>query len=179
MKNTLIVIGIAILVAGIGLGIFLPSPTPTPEITPGAMPGNNLVGPCIIVGGVESCYVSVPGLNSASTTLAVIKQPHFGNATTTLSHVLFQITTGTSTASTIVFATSTSPYSTSSVPFTAAVTVASGAKADLVWTPAVSWSGNGTIIGPNDYILMKTEGVGLSGYTYVGKVKMVFNGYQN
>ena len=116
-------------------------------------------------------------MNLASTTLCVFTPADHGSATSSISKLFAQITTGTSTAATLVFATSTSPYSTSSVPFSAATTVASGAKADLVWLPAVGWNGNATIIAPADYVLLKTEGVGLGGYTYVGTCTAKFDGF--
>ena len=122
-------------------------------------------------------YMNVPQtMMLATTTLCAFENP-FDTASSTLIDFTYQITVGTSTAATMVLATSTSVYSTSSAPFVAARTVASGAQDSSVFLPAAGYNGNGSIIGPNEYVLLKTEGVGLGGYTYTGNCKATFRGF--
>ena len=147
----------------------------------GAMPGNELQGPEFKVNGYNSVFYSA-GMNIATTTLCVITPRDRGNATSSTDKFTIQISVGTTTAATLVIATSTSAYSTSSAPFVTAVTVASGARIDFSWTPAVGTNSVSLapagIFGPNEYILVKTEGAGLGGYTYTGKCNAKFTQFK-
>lgn len=101
---------------------------------------------------------------SSTRVLCVITPKERGNGTSTIDRLLLSIPTSTSTISTIVAATSTNAGSTTTLSsnFMKAMTVAANAKAMLSWSPAP----NTNVVGPKDYILVMTEGAGLSGYTY-------------
>ena len=143
------------------------------DLSFGAVPGSSFPGPCISVGGLEECSYS--GLfKKATTTLFSIKSP---NATTSLIFVSMQNTVGTGTAATWVVATSTSAFATTTgTSINSSFAVAASATESFTWTP-LGGSVDDNIIPPNTYILGKTEGVGLGGYTYGAasswKVKLI------
>ena len=126
------------------------------------------------VGGIDWQYSAPGAMQTATTTLCSIPNPF--STTSTIEAFDYQITTGTSTASTIVGSISTSAYVTSTATnFLAAQTVGSGAQDSLSITPTV----DAGIVGPNQYVLLKTEGAGLGGYTYTGKCQAVFRKMPN
>jgi len=128
------------------------------------------------VNGINEWYSSQT-MKTATTTLCSIVNPK-GTATTTLVSFSIDIITGTSTASTVVMATSTSQYATTTTGnLITAQTVAASSPLQTMYRPAVGINGQGTIIGPSEYLLVKTEGAGLSGYTYVGTCKAVFRDF--
>jgi hypothetical protein len=99
---------------------------------------------------------------AATTTPCVIAN---STATTSLTHFALNITTGTSSAGTIVIGTSTSPYATSTTPF-ATITVAAGAQIVYTWNGGV----NNDLVYPKTYIVagMTTASAVNYGYTYIG-----------
>ena len=69
-------------------------------------------------------------------------------------------------------ATSTSAFVTTTASagnLITAQTVAANAKDDTKWTPAVGTDYLGSSILSTEYVLLKTEGAGLGGYTYGGR----------
>ena len=106
-------------------------------------------------------------MKTATTTLCSIKNP-FGNATSTLVYVDYQITTGTTTASTIVANPSTLQYASTTVTNIGSVnTVASGATDSWSWNQNTASMDIGEI-SPDEFLLVQTEPIGLSGFTYTG-----------
>ena len=107
-------------------------------------------------------------LTAATTTPCVVVAPT--SATTSIQHFSLNITTGTSSAGTIVIGTSTSPYSTSTSPF---ATVVVAANSQIVYT----WNGgvNNDQVYPGTYIVAgMTNGSAVSyGYTYGGTCSTV------
>ena len=148
------IIGVSIFTFG-----YLARPTVAPQPQLGAVSGPDLSSPYFSVNGVVT-YQSRVTMRAATTTLCAIKSP---SATSTLAVVGWQIGAGTTTAATIDLATSTTAYSTTT-NLVAASSVASGANG------AVSWASSGTngVLAPNIYVVVKTAGAGLSGYTYGG-----------
>jgi hypothetical protein len=123
------------------------------------------------VGGVEFAAVKQT-MRKATSTLCSIKNP-FGGATSTLQSLDYQITTGTSTAATIVASVSTLAYATSTTSnIVAAQSVASGAQDSMSDTFGASVSQ--ADISPNNYVLMKVETYAAGGWTYTGKCQAVF-----
>lgn len=105
---------------------------------------------------------------SATTTPCSIQNPF--SATTTLVGYVAQITVGTSTAASIDVGTSTTAFATTT-NLVAARSVASGALDTITWFPAGAQS---AILGPSEYVNVKTAGVGLSGYTWTGTCSALF-----
>ena len=100
---------------------------------------------------------------AATTTPCSLRAPA---ATTTLIFAGWQITTGTSTAATIDLGTSTTAFSTTTNKV-AAKSIAANAQGYAVWTPAGGGVDDNKM-APNEYVVVKTAGAGLSGYTYQG-----------
>jgi hypothetical protein len=135
----------------------------------GALTSPDIGGNWLRVGGVKHYFLS-SGMNAASTTLCSFPNPN--SATSSLISFTYQITTGTSTAATLIMATSTSAYATTTASagnLITAQTVASGATDSAKWTPAVGTNYLGSKILGTEYVLLKTEGAGLGGYTYTGR----------
>lgn len=123
------------------------------------------------LGGVDYAYVQ-KSMTAATTTICAIPNP-FGTATSSLVSFLGQITTGTTTAANITLATSTLQFATStSDELVADRSVASGAQDTLSWLPSVG--SNTNMIAPSDFVLYRTAGAGLSGYTYTGTCSATF-----
>lgn len=154
------VIGVSIFAAG-----YLARPTVAPQPQLGAVAGPDISSPYTSVNGLATYQARIP-MRAATTTLCAIKSP---SATSTLVHAGWQIGTGTSTAATIDLATSTTAFATTT-NLVAETSVASGANG------AVSWASSGTngVLAPNTYVIVKTAGVGLSGYTYGGTCSAQF-----
>lgn len=114
-------------------------------------------------------WAYVPKMNVATTTLCAIKSPA---ATTTLISAGFQINTGTSTAATIDIGTSTIAYSTTT-NLVSAFSVGSGALGSAGWT-SVGGSVQDNVMAPNTWVVVKTAGAGLGGYTYSGRCTVRF-----
>ena len=107
--------------------------------------------------------------NSATTTPCSMRAPA---ATTTLAFAGWQITTGTSTAATIDLGTSTTAYSTTT-NLVAAKSIAASAQGYAYWRPAGGSTDNAKM-SPSEWVVVKTAGAGLSGYTYKGTCTAVF-----
>lgn len=124
------------------------------------------------VGGVVQNKAVFPSMQAATSTLCWFDPSNAGlTGTTTLERVSFQIDTGTSTAATIVIATSTSRYATSTTDVLGTNTVASGNKGTFSYNAS---GANTNLIGPGDFLLVKTVGVGLGGYTFGGHCQATF-----
>ena len=164
-----IIIGVVIVVVLILAFVYL-YPTKTQVIT------NNLgalAGP-----DISSTYMSFNGnryeyrkmaMASATTTICAMRAPA---ATSTLEVASFQITTGTSTAATIDLATSTTAFATTTNLITAK-SISSGAQGYAYWHP-VGGSINDATLAPSEWVVVKTAGAGLGGYTYGGNCQAVF-----
>lgn len=134
----------------------------------GAVSSNYILGPDMSVGGVLSYYADVP-MKPATTTPCSIQAPA---ATSTLMFASWQITVGTSTAATIDLGTSTTAFATTTNKV-AAKSIAANAKGYAVWTPAGAGLDD-NIMAPNTWVVIKTAGAGLGGYTYTGQCQAVF-----
>jgi hypothetical protein len=132
--------------------------------------------------GVVSPYSQVPEINlggmrlvgvkkdftPATTTPCSIQAP---SATSTLLFAGFQITGSTSTAATIDLATSTTRYATST-NLVAAKSIAANAQGYASWS---SYGGNDDkTMKANEWVVVKTAGVGVGGYTYTGQCSALF-----
>ena len=164
-----IIIGVVIVVVLILAFVYL-YPTKTQVIT------NNLgalAGP-----DISSTYMSFNGnryeyrkmaMASATTTICAMRAPA---ATSTLVSTSFQVTTGTSTAATIDVGTSTNAFATTTNLITAK-SISSGAQGYAFWSPSGAGINDNTM-GPNEWVVVKTAGAGLGGYTYGGNCQAVF-----
>lgn len=145
----------------------------------GAVSGPDRYFPIFSDNGVQYAPLNVP-MQVATTTLCSIKNPF--NATSTLDFFRYNITIGTGTAATLVMATSTLYSATSTNSngnLVTARTVAANAQDNLVWRPTVGTIGaygvaGGGEIKNGEYVLLMTEGAGLSGYTYTGTCQAKF-----
>jgi hypothetical protein len=125
------------------------------------------------IGGITKYYI-IGAMKTATTTLCSFVNP-FGAATSTLESFDYEITTGTSTAATLVVNASTGAYASSTATnIVSAQTVASGATDSMSWMSAAT--ADLGEVSPNEYILLQTEGAGLSGYTFTGRCQAVFRG---
>lgn len=103
----------------------------------------------------------------ASTTVCSITAPA---ATSSLEHLAFNITTGTSTAALITFATSTSPSaSTSPLAGASALPYVSNSEATLTWDPGV----NNDLITPGTFLNV-TATAPAGGITFGGNCNALF-----
>lgn len=115
-------------------------------------------------------WASKSAMRTATTTLCAIQSP---SATSTLEFAFFSITTGTSTSATIDIATGTTAFATTT-NLVSAVSIGSGATGQQWWSP-VGGSVNDNTMAPNTWVLVKTAGAGLGGYTYTGSCGAGFN----
>ena len=160
----------SIIVVAIGFLVVHPTNTTLVNNSAPLVKGTSpeISSPYFIVNGVTEWYGS-ENMAPATTTLCALISP---NATSTLQYTSFQITTGTSTAATIDIGTSTTPYATTT-NLVAATSIASGAQGLAFWMPTQGTSQN-SIMSPNTYVVVKTAGAGLAGYTYGGKCQAEF-----
>lgn len=135
----------------------------------GAVSGPDLYSPYWNVNGVREWYVKQP-MRSATTTLCSMRAPV--SATSTLKFASWQITVGTSTSATIDIGTSTAGFATTT-NLVAAKSVAANAQGYSYWSPAGS-SVDDAKMAPGEYVVVKTAGAGLSGYTYGGSCQAVY-----
>lgn len=140
----------------------------THEVPVGAVSSPDIPGRYFSYGGVRQ-WGGRQQMQVATTTLCAIQSPA---ATSTIEYVSFSITTGTSTAATIDIGTSTNAFSTTT-NLVSAVSIASGANGQQFWSP-VGGSVNDNTMAPNTYVLVKTAGAGLGGYTYGGTCQASF-----
>lgn len=171
-------IGILALLVALGVGAYVLTPGDVDQGGPkGAVSSPDIPSPYFSFGDVKF-WATKANMGTASTTVCAIANPVGGNAaTSSIESITFQIDTGTTTAAAITIATSTSPYATStSDELIADYAVASGAKATVVWNPS---GANNSLIGPGQYIIVKTAGAGLGGYTYGGTCQAKFQDVSN
>jgi len=137
----------------------------------GAPGSPNMYVPFLGINDVVSYYQSFD-FNVATTTLCAVKSP---SATSTLEYFSLTVDTGTSTASTIDVGTSlTNNTSTSSALFIQSYAVASGAQGSVVLPGALPSTATSTILAPSTWVVAKTNGAGVGGYTYGGQCKYKF-----
>lgn len=126
----------------------------------GAVASPEIPSPYIRWGSVAT-YRGATDMQTATTTLCAIQGPA---ATSTLTFAGWKITAGTSTAATIDIGIGRTAYATSTTLVTA-TSVASGANGEGVWSDVTGTTG---VMRPGDYLIVKTAGAGLGGYTYTG-----------
>lgn len=161
MKNNLIVGGVILAIVLGGIGMFTPvGKTATQAVQKlGALAGPDIPSPYLQWGGVYQ-YNGVQTMQTATTTLCAIQGP---TATSTVSFADFSVTTGTSTAATIDIGFGSTKYATST-NLVSAVSVGSGAKGAGVYTGSTA----NVVLPPSNYLIVKTAGAGVGGYTYTG-----------
>jgi hypothetical protein len=125
----------------------------------------------LCVGGICTYYLTQT-MNTATTTLCSFATP-VTTATSTLVSIDYQITTGTTTAATIVVNPSSLQYASSTATNIGSVnSVASGATDTWSWNQNTATMDIGEV-SPNEFVLVQTEGAGLSGYTYTGTCQAI------
>lgn len=134
----------------------------------GAISGPDISSTYISVNGVQT-YSYKLTFGKATTTPCSIQSPA---ATSTIVDANFQINTGTSTAATIDLGTGTTRYATTT-NLIAAKSIASGASGNSNWVSA-GGTAEDNIMAPNTWVIVKTAGAGLSGYTYGGTCSAQF-----
>lgn len=107
-------------------------------------------------------------LTAATTTPCAIQNPF--NATSTVPLAFFNVTTGTSTASSLTFATSSTAFATTSSFATFAV----GASQQQTVVFNGLASGIGPVVGPNQWLVVGAAGVPAGGFTYGGSCAASF-----
>lgn len=120
----------------------------------------DIISPYLRWGDVTS-YRGTATMNTATTSVCAIQAPA---ATSTLTFAGWKITTGTTTAATIDIGIGRTAFATSTTLVTG-TSVASGANGEAAWSDVTGTTG---IMRPNDWLVVKTAGPGLGGYTYTG-----------
>ena len=118
------------------------------------------------IGGVVQSP-SRMSMGVATTTPCAIQN---GTATTSIASLAMQINVGTSTEASFDISTSTTAFATST-PLITGYTVASGARNTLSWFPS---SFNNALVAPYEWVVFKTIGAGLGGYTFGGVCSVNF-----
>ena len=136
--------------------------------TLGALASPDLPYPYFSFGGVRR-FAARSAMRAATTTLCAIQAP---TATSTIVSAAWRITTGTSTAATIDMGTSTTAYATTT-NLVSATSVASGAQGSAYWSPT-GGAVDDAKMAPSEWVVFKTAGAGLGGYTYTGTCQAVF-----
>lgn len=146
-----------------------------------ALPANPMVGsatgpdipsPYLRWGNV-AMYNAGQQMKTATTTLCAIKNP--SAATSTILGIAFQDTVGTSTSALVDVATSTNGFSTTTTSnLLVGQSIASNAQSTFSFDP----TSNANIIGPNQFLIFKTQGAGVGGYTYTGTCEAQFMSLQ-
>ena len=163
------VIGVIAVLASVFLGgTQVVKDTVHEVVKTGAISSPDLDSPYFSYGGVRRFGLRQQ-MHVATTTLCAIQAPA---ATSTLEFASFSITTGTSTAATIDIGTSTTAFATTT-NLVAAVSIGSGATGQQFWSP-VGGSVNDLTMAPSTYVVVKTAGAGLGGYTYGGTCQASF-----
>lgn len=160
---------VAVLIAG-GTGAYVLTHQSAGQIGDGVSYGSagpDINSPYLQWGGVAQYHYRV-AMHSATTTLCAIQNQT--GATSTVSFQ-YQVTIGTSTASTITVATSSSQFATTT---TNALQTASPVASNAVATFSSGITANNNLVAPNQWVLFKTEGPGLGGYTYTGLCQATF-----
>lgn len=162
------VIGVIAVLASVFLGGTQVVQNTVHEVKTGAISSPDLDSSYFSYGGVRRFGLRQQ-MQVATTTLCAIQAPA---ATSTLEFASFSITTGTGTAATIDIGTSTTAFGTTT-NLVSAVSISSGALGQQFWSP-VGGSVNDNTMAPNTYVVVKTAGAGLSGYTYGGTCQASF-----
>lgn len=171
MNKSNLIFGTLVLVLSVGASVLLGGHTiekTTVTEKAGALSSPDIQSPYLSFGGVRR-WAGWANFSAATTTPCSIQSPA---ATSTLVTASWQITTGTSTAATIDLGTSTTRYSTTT-NLVAAKSVGSGARGDANWTSA-GGGVNDNVMSPSTWVVVKTAGAGLGGYTYSGRCAAVF-----
>lgn len=132
----------------------------------GSVSGPDISFPYLGINNLITYYNHVT-MNVGTTTLCAITSPA---ATSTIELATWNVSIGTSTASNIDLATGSTAFATSS-ELTANTALNANAIGNTTWYPS---SGTGSVVGPNTFILVKTVGAGLGGYTYRGSCDAEF-----
>ncbi len=199
MKKTLSMLGGAIVIILAVVFLWGKAPQSIPSF--GAITSPEISDNHISVNGVTTWTLKT-AMNTASTTLCSFPNPagaatsttstggvinQTGLATSSLVGVSVQITTGTSTDMTFDVSTSTTPWATSSPAFVVGVPVLSGnlysgsymistlgqaTSTNTKLTSSMSVDNN--LVGPAQFVNVKTAGAGLGGYTYTGQCMAIF-----
>jgi len=174
MKNILTTIGIILAIVLGFAGYTKQAETPVVNNV-GALSSPDIISPYLRWGGVASYAASQP-MQTATTTLCWFENPSTG--TSTIESVTFQVNTGTSTAANITIATSTTRYATSTndTPLVANQAVLSGGTATHGFR---SSTGRNFLLGPSEYVVVRTAGAGLNGYTFGGLCQATFHTVSN
>jgi len=167
-KNVIIATVVAVLafVAGTVLPADKVDPVQPPIV--GGVSSPDISSPYLSFGNVRR-WAARPPFTAATTTICAIQSPV---ATSTLVSASWQINTGTSTAATIDMGTSTTRYATTT-NLVAAKSVASGARGYATWSSA-GGSVDDSVMAPSTWVVVKTAGAGLGGYTYDGTCQATF-----
>lgn len=140
------------------------------QVSAGSVTGPEVFSDYFSIGGVVKYFYRVP-MTVASTSLCSIKSPA---ATSTIAYINWIVNKGTTTAAYITIATSTGAYATSSSDeLVADTSLASGEQGYVDWR-SVGGGVQDNIISPSNYVLVKTAGAGLGGYTYTGYCQVEF-----
>lgn len=166
MIKTIITGIIAAVMACGALLAFSHQPVPSP-VRLGALAGPDIQSPYLSWGGVTT-YKGAVAMHSATTTLCAIQSP---SSTSTVAFASWNVTTGTSTAASIDIGVGSTAYATSTT-LLSATSLSSGAQGGAAWGAP---NGTTAVIGPNNYVIVKTNGAGLGGYTFGGNCTAQFN----
>ena len=163
-----VIVGVVALVASIGAYVKPAQVVTQVEKQFGAVASPDIQSPYFSYGG-QVFYASHPAMRSATTSLCSMQAP---SSTSTLESASWQVTVGTSTSAAIDIGTSTDA-------FTIATTLVSGTSLGSSATGQAVWSSAGvavqdSILAPNVWLNVKTQGAGLGGYTYGGTCSAVF-----
>lgn len=107
-------------------------------------------------------------VTTATTTPCALLNPF--NATSSVPYIAVNVTTGTSTLSTLNFATSTTAYATTST--FANFNVAANNQQTVVYTGTST--GQGPVVAPNGYLVIGATGGFPQGYVYGGSCSAKF-----
>lgn len=161
LKSGIVALVVSVLVVTAGT-LLMPKAAPLV----GSITGPVIPFPYHTWGGVTS-YRSHTAMQTATTTLCAIQTP---SATSTVTFSGWSITTGTSTAATIDIGIGSTAYATTST-LVSGTSVNSGATGAAAYAAA---NGTTAVVGPNKYLIVKTNGAGLGGYTYTGTCSAEF-----
>lgn len=159
-----VVSGVIALVVSFAV-VYVAKPAPVQQPL-GALAGPDIPSPYLRWGDVL-VYQAHRSMVAATTTLCALQSPA---ATSTLAWAGWSITTGTSTAATIDIGSGATAYATTT-NYVSATSVSSGAQGAASWGQPTGTTG---ILAPNTYVLVKTAGAGLGGYTYAGTCGATF-----
>ena len=163
LKSGGIAVVVSVVVVSLGLFFYGGSTTTERVIEKenlGAIPGNNIEGKYIIIGGVELAYVSMPMIATSSVP-CVTKNPF--NATSTIiqfSAIFTDTVTDIAGVPAMDFSTSTNAYlnATSTTPLVANWPIKSNSSDEFLWRAQ-------TVTGETHYTLRANHYIGLKNAT--------------